>query len=292
MAKKGHIPIHKIPFNHDMGFEFFKITPEHIDTDYGNEHNSPLITHRDDFYMFFIQLNGVSEFMLDYEAIKLKGTYIGYMCPGQVHRYFKIESEGWMLAMDPRLMPEHLRVLFEQAKNKTQYVRLFDVHPHLKCIQLIELQQQTESERMVNKGVQYAVLEAFLGMVAQCILEVLNTTGKPLNRGQEITHKYRKLIHEKFIELKKPSEYAALLNISVSYLNEVVKHNTGFSASHIIQEEIFLEAKRLLYHTQLNAKAIAFKLGYEDPAYFSRLFRKHTGQTPLAFRTEQLHLKD
>ncbi|GAA5087448.1 hypothetical protein GCM10023210_10290 [Chryseobacterium ginsengisoli] len=89
-------------------------------------------------------------------------------------------------------------------------------------------------------------------------------------------------IHYK--ELKQVKEYASLLNITPLYLNEIVKEITGFSASHWIHQEIILEAQRLLYYTDLDIKQIAFQLGYEDHAYFSRFFKKNTGNTASQFR--------
>lgn len=59
---------------------------------------------------------------------------------------------------------------------------------------------------------------------------------------------------------------------------------TGFSVSHWIHHEIVLEAKRLLYHSEYSVKEIAHELGYEDHAYFSRLFKEVVRQTPGEFR--------
>ena len=50
------------------------------------------------------------------------------------------------------------------------------------------------------------------------------------------------------------------------------------------QQEIMLEAKRLLYHSNCSVKEIAHELGYEDHTYFSRLFKKTVGDTPGEFR--------
>lgn len=77
-----------------------------------------------------------------------------------------------------------------------------------------------------------------------------------------------------------------LLNVSESYLNEALKKTTGFPVSYWILHEVMLEARRMLYYTELNVKQIARGLGYPDPAYFSRLFSKAAGLTPLAFRQQ------
>ena len=84
--------------------------------------------------------------------------------------------------------------------------------------------------------------------------------------------------------LKSPIQYAKALNYSLSHLNESVKITTGFPISYWIHQQVVLEAKRLLYYTNMDVKEIAFSLGYEDPTYFSRLFSKVTGMSPGAFR--------
>ncbi|MGK4568403.1 helix-turn-helix domain-containing protein [Flavobacterium sp. 3HN19-14] len=95
---------------------------------------------------------------------------------------------------------------------------------------------------------------------------------------------FRQLLEKNYGTLKRPGEYAKLLNISTPYLNECIKNSTSSSVSQLIHERVILEAKRLLYHTDKSVKEIAFELGYADYPYFTRLFRKVTGITALAFK--------
>ena len=66
------------------------------------------------------------------------------------------------------------------------------------------------------------------------------------------------------------------------------KLQPGHPVSYHIHQRIILEAKRLLYHSSKSIKEIAGELGYDDYSYFTRLFVKTTGMTPLAFRTKNL----
>ena len=58
----------------------------------------------------------------------------------------------------------------------------------------------------------------------------------------------------------------------------------GATTAQMIRERVILEAKRLLAHSDAQVALVGAQLGFEDPAYFSRCFKKHTGRTPVEFR--------
>ena len=74
------------------------------------------------------------------------------------------------------------------------------------------------------------------------------------------------------------------MNISPVYLNEIVKDITGQSSGQYIKNEIVLLAKRELFHTSDSIKEIAYRLGFTDSAYFTRLFTDVAGVSPGKFR--------
>jgi AraC-like DNA-binding protein len=76
------------------------------------------------------------------------------------------------------------------------------------------------------------------------------------------------------------------MNLSAYQLNEITKSSIGKTASELINEHIILEAKRYLLATAEQVKEIADHLGYEDPSYFIRFFKKQTGFSPDAFRQQ------
>jgi len=95
---------------------------------------------------------------------------------------------------------------------------------------------------------------------------------------------FKSLIEEHFKTQKNVSSYAAMLNMNPSCLNEVSKKATGITAGEMIRNKVIEEAQRMLYASDLSGKEIAFELGFDDPAYFSRFFKKYTGQTLKHFR--------
>lgn len=99
-----------------------------------------------------------------------------------------------------------------------------------------------------------------------------------------ISNRFRKLLFAHVRSKHQVSDYARLLSITPNHLNKTVKAVTGKSPGKWIDEAIVLEAKVLLYQSNLSISAIAAELGFDDPSYFTRLFKKYEGTTPLSFR--------
>lgn len=80
------------------------------------------------------------------------------------------------------------------------------------------------------------------------------------------------------------ADYADALGMTPTHLSRVTRAEAGLSASRYIERHLFREARRLLAYTRMGVGEIAFALGFEDAAYFSRAFRRHEGEPPLAYR--------
>ena len=78
--------------------------------------------------------------------------------------------------------------------------------------------------------------------------------------------------------------YASLMNKSPKTLSNIFALYNYNSPMSIIHDRIITEAKRLLFYTDKSVKEIAFELGFEDAAHFSRFFKNSTDQNPSGFR--------
>ena len=80
------------------------------------------------------------------------------------------------------------------------------------------------------------------------------------------------------------SGYAGELGVTPNHLNRVVKSETGRSAGEWIENARLTLARTLLHDPDIPISEVSYRLGFEDPAYFSRFFRKLVGMSPTDFR--------
>jgi len=144
----------------------------------------------------------------------------------------------------------------------------------LQLITLIKEHKDTE-----RKEYQQSLIEALLHFVVQ--KKKTSHTNMSINKKRFIT--LRKLIEEHYVDEKQVSFYARQMNISIKRLDVITKEVSSLSISELIQKRILLEAKRELSLGSKSVQDIATSLGYHDPSYFSRFFKKHEGIAPSVF---------
>jgi len=253
------------------------------------DRSETLGTHRDDFYMFFLVESGQASMMIDFTEVVLPECSLFYVSPGQVHQRFSTaeSARGWFLGVEAPLISDDYLKVFESRFVLQHPVKLSDeqVKQGLALLNLIHERNSSCEESPFNLRVLHSLIQSFLGITAG-IFQNQDGPNQIVSRQVQLSHDFKKLLVKHIYTVKSPSRYAGILNVSESYLNEVLKKTTGSTVSYWIQHQMVLEAKRLLYYSQLNIKEIAHQLGYEDSTYFLRAFKKFTNTTPLSFRTE------
>ena len=111
-----------------------------------------------------------------------------------------------------------------------------------------------------------------------------SASARPQTYAVVITNRFKELLFSHRNTHHSVAAYANLLNITPNHLNKAVRSVTGKSPIKWIDEAIVLEAKVLLYQTDLSIGEVAAQVGISDPSYFSRLFKKYAEVTPLGFR--------
>jgi len=101
---------------------------------------------------------------------------------------------------------------------------------------------------------------------------------------QALFTRFLLLVEQHFLEHWPLERYASRLGLSTPRLNRLVRAERGVSALELIHERLTREACRRLIYIAAPTSRLAGELGFEDPAYFSRFFKRRTGQSPQAYR--------
>ena len=102
----------------------------------------------------------------------------------------------------------------------------------------------------------------------------------------QFLRRFSKLVEQHYKTLHTVSDYAELLFVTPKNLSKKIGLVSKSTPNDIIKDRIILESKRLLAHTTMTVKEIAYSLNYEDDAYFIRFFTKHSGLSPVSFRKQ------
>ncbi|WP_295119910.1 helix-turn-helix domain-containing protein [uncultured Chitinophaga sp.] len=102
----------------------------------------------------------------------------------------------------------------------------------------------------------------------------------------QFLRRFSKLVEQHYRTHHTVADYAELLFITPKNLSKKIGLISKNTPNDIIKDRIILESKRLLAHTKMTVKEIAYSLNYEDDAYFVRFFTKNTGISPLSFRKQ------
>lgn len=105
----------------------------------------------------------------------------------------------------------------------------------------------------------------------------------------DIMARFDDLLRAGLRERRTVADYAADLAITPTHLNRVIRAATGLSAARYVEGQMIQEARRQLAYTRLSVAEIGYRMGFEDPAYFSRVFRRHTGERPTEYRQRLRH---
>ncbi len=249
--------------------------------------NKALISHphKHDFFLtvFFSQGNGVHE--VDFQKFDIQAGSIFLLKPGQTHHWvLSDDCEGYILFhgkntfRDLHDFPFHsFRQNSPEIKLETNFISEYNLRFEV-IFDEFRSNFNFKNRKLINLiDVLYIDLSRLYEKKSKTIL-----SGKSVYLEQ--LNKLELLIEEHFKIEKSPKKYAEMLFITPKHVNRIVKKTLNKTTSELINERVILEAKRLISHSTKTLSEISMELGFEDYAYFSRYFKKISGQTLSAFK--------
>jgi AraC family transcriptional activator of pobA len=227
---------------------------------------------------------------LDEARTDLSGPAVMIIPAGTVHSFrFRAETRGHVLTLDlDRLLAATTaahRAPIEKLFSAPRAVDLGE-DPALAAQAGQFLEQLTHEFRQPQSS--FAPIAGWLACVVLWILAAKITaesTAESL-RGHDVDRlrRFRLLIESHYLRHWPVQRYARRLALSETSLNRLCRRLAGGTAFDLIQQRLALEARRRLVYVTSSVSAIGSELGFKDPAYFSRFFRRHSGLSPNEFR--------
>ena len=225
---------------------------------------------------------GGGEATLDGRIFPLKPMHMVNVPIGDVHGFtFVPATEGWVLTIAAEVLDETLLA--------AEGLRAALSHPAVVrgTRDIRGLMQQIFAEhagrRFARAHVLRALSAALIGLVAR---ELAGEGAASGVADSELFRRFEALLEQHHLQRWSVADYAKALSVTPTHLNRVTRAATGDTASHLILNRMIREARRNLVYTNLPVSTIAYALGFDDPAYFSRVYAAATGLSPRAFRAQ------
>lgn len=262
--------------------------------------------HVHSFYEILWFQEGEGTHSVDFADYQVKPNTIFFLSPGQIH-FFDNEGEnkleylnkykGLAIKMCTDFMRDHTIDTIQGNSDtilKYNAFYTFDTIPYYiiddataRELQLLVDQMEEESQHSGEFG-NIDILKSLIRIFLVKILRQGKQEGRiqldNLKPSHQLFIQFRRLVEQEYTRLHTVQEYADRLNVAVRTLNKCVNECSNKSPLTFINDRIVLEAKRMVRHTNMMIKEIAYDLGYEDPSYFVKLFKRTTGHLPSDFR--------
>ena len=244
-----------------------------------------------DAYSIYWIKKGSGKYHIDFESYSFNSNVLFFLSPGQV---FSVENEAIEEAYKLTFLKDFYCIQThdkEVACNGVLFNNIYDT-PFLQpserdILKLDFIITSLVDELKQSETGQYDMLQAYL---KQFIVYSVRIKKEHYQIKDDVASQLFKdfstLVEQNYKTIHSVSEYATRLGISPKSLTKHFQKIGSQTPSNFIKNRVILEAKRQLLYSSDSVKQIAFNLGYNDPAYFTRFFTKSTSKSPLHFKTD------
>jgi AraC family transcriptional regulator, transcriptional activator of pobA len=251
--------------------------------------------HRHDFFEVLYLAKGSGFHVIDSNKYEIVPPCVFFMSPGQAHKLeLSNDIEGFIFIFTP----EFYLIDRTNQNRLIEFPFFFTIKQTNPPLKLKNLSDIRFIENLFERAIQHVAKPQYSTEILRGILHLILVTCETLyqvddqltnkGKGHLMVKRFYQLIEEQYHQNLTVQQYANLLAVTANHLTQTLKQLTGRTSAEIIQSKQILEIKRLLVHTNMNVTEIATAMGFDDPSYFSKFFKRETGKTPLAYRTESM----
>ncbi|MCC8173308.1 MAG: AraC family transcriptional regulator [Odoribacter sp.] len=251
------------------------------------------IPHIHSFYQIIWFTQGTGNHYIDFNQFQVSPNTIFFISKNQIH-YFdnNPDYQGFIIHFNESFLMDNQTDINLFLKHNL--FNSFEKEPFFKIENkavtnfnylISQMQQETENTHLfAHKDYLKHLLNLFLIQI-QRIGKRKDCNGLSINTLSNIIFvKFRQLVETNFKNIHTVNAYADMFHISTKILTNYTKEISTKTPLEIITDRITLEAKCLLSHSGLNINQIAYQLGFQDPSYFVKFFKKQTHLSPNQFR--------
>ncbi|PWN71516.1 hypothetical protein C1631_002510 [Chryseobacterium phosphatilyticum] len=232
---------------------------------------------------------------IDFKNYEFSGPCLFLLHPKNVHRIYKeTPSSGGVIKFNDNF--------FIHEDSHSKFLLKYSVFDDIDVLPVINLNKEEKMEitdffdlmyKQSGNGNAFSA-HIILNLLKSFLLKIYQIKKKNFSIGDSTDHRFLRFkqfqehLERHFTQQHTVSFYAEKLNISNKTLSTICKLISHKTAQELIKERILLEAKRMLIYTDLSIKEIAYYLGFEDHAYFTRFFTANSLQNPSDFKKENI----
>lgn len=236
---------------------------------------------------------GPAEVVLEDARQACQGPVAIVIPAGVVHAFrFSAQTDGCVLTFNPHAViegdvpatGEALRTLFAAPRRLTFEP---DAHGARRLAALMtDLMDEFRGADAAGSPVPMWLARAVVWRLARHAASQARDAG-PAGRGnQALFTRFLVLVEARHREHWTIARYAGELGMTPERLNRLTRRQTGQVALDLVHERLAREACRRLTYAAAPISRVAFELGFADPAYFCRFFKRRVGRSPRDFRRE------
>jgi AraC family 4-hydroxyphenylacetate 3-monooxygenase operon regulatory protein len=253
------------------------------------------VHHHDRFYQLHVILTGTIHVNLDEKSYVVQAPMF-FLTPPTVPHAFILDdnAKGHVITVRQQIVWELMESMMATGWNKGHFMLsplCVSLIPkdNKDADHLIELLSLMARENQQSGVKQNFALKAILQLILIDILRLADQKQPQQKTRKEdvrIFHLFNQLIEYHYKEHLTLSQYSEKMSITEARLNEICRRLAGLPSKRLIMDRLIQEARRLLSFSSISITEIGYELGFKDPAYFARFFRKNAGVTASNYRSE------
>lgn len=248
-------------------------------------------THRHQYYEMVIItscVEGDFSHSIDFVSYPLLGGRVYFIAPSQAHAWnvksYSGEYKGYLVTFNEAFL------LTGNSNLEAQLLKLFDPldkEPYLeyeasRFHEIFPVMQILEDEYKKEQS-DYFLLRSLLESLIHYMSNLKPQTVDKLDLNCQRFVEARKHIEKHYKEERNVEFYARKMELSSKRLNEIFRELSGQTVTQVLHHRLLLESKRELITQSKTIQNISDELGFENPSYFARFFKKHEGVSPSEF---------